>query len=286
MPTQKRPKDEAPATVLAADDTFLIDGATNGVRALPGSYFASNFAPIPNLDREIRLDAPIAYWPMTEAGTGFSDAIYGDRTLTPAGTFEYQGSPLGMGVAATPAFSNAASFAGTDQPVGLADLSGEFTVEFCTSFSVLDTGEGFYPFSISVPGGAASEANNCLGEVGVIEDSGHITVTYGFEHGADRTRTTMLWGGLPLVPAEVYHVAVVRKDFGSGLFGVTAYANGVALARYPTTAVPTGGANATMNSTGSLALVSPTFNAGYLAFYDKTLTPTRIMAHAVNLARA
>lgn len=283
MPTQKRPKDEAPATVLAPDDTFLIDGATNGVRALPGSYLAANFAPIANLDREIRADAPIAYWPMTnpvEDGA-FDDPIYGGRDITPTGVTFYQASALGAGVQPAAFFPTTTAASSASAAVDMAFLQGAYTVEFVFSLRNTVTA-AFLPLFLGYqPGTTSPEANYGLFAIGVGSATQRLQIFSGDNLASFSTV------GPALTVGEVYHVALARSAAGLG----RVFINGLRdIPDRPVLApTPTAGSAAKVwvcTAATDYAAAHPTFYMGYLAFYDKALTPARVISHAINLARA
>lgn len=283
MPTTtQRPYLEPSAASPAADDVVLIDGATNGTRALPMSYFAANFAPIPNLDREIRLDGPVAYWPMTEASGNFQDAIYGGRDFTPSASPSYAVTPLGTGVSASPYFSSSVYASTADNPLGMPIFrSGTYTVEFVfamTSALVEDVAL----FTLGRIATTTTPANgNSLFRVAVRAADKTLAVAWG------STISTLSAVSQPLSLGQVYHVAI-RVNALSG----SAYVNGIRPVATSFSYSAPGGPpvgdgsrlwlHAASDGDGDAAFMY----MGYLAVYNTALSPARIMAHAVNLGRA
>lgn len=282
MPTTtQRPYLEPSAASPAADDVVLIDGATNGTRALPMSYFAANFAPIPNLDREIRLDGPVAYWPMTEASGNFQDAIYGGRDLTPVSPWPRNIFQLGSGVAATPSCVPYYYATTADNPLGLAILQGSFTIELIVSIpdDIVAASEALFFLGATPLDGAGADTS--LLSLEVLKADRKLVFRSG-EH-----LMYSHYDQVPLARGVPYHVTVVRD--GSK---VRIYVNGTLSVGTPgMTASPSPspvGDNARVwvhVSSANPVAETAEMSIGYLAVYNKALAVPRILAHSANLAR-
>lgn len=282
MPTTtQRPYLEPSAASPAADDVVLIDGATNGTRALPMSYFAANFAPIPNLDREIRLDGPVAYWPMTEASGNFQDAIYGGRDFTPSASPSYAVTHLGTGVAASPLLPPLAYATTVDNPLGIALFrSGTMTLEFVFSL-VSEPTEDVALFTLGIHSSTPAPTNAQSSFRIAVRASDKVMV-----FGKGSSLGVLAPMTPPLSVGEVYHVVLREWNFGSRL-----YLNGRRALLVDT---GTGSPHPPFGDTATLWLHTASdgdgdaafMYMGYLAVYNTALSPARIMAHAVNLGRA